>query len=299
LRADTNSELDPPSNQNHRQIRVKSKGSPAYQTINMPHTLLLASLSLPPARQLAAVARDRQWTVHALDDAASKLQVTGPRSFYGGTDRAVEYAARFDLCLIEPPLDLLARVPPEMLLRTARFGSLSEFAATAAGGPLFVKPADPIDKCFDAGVYRTIADVRGRRSIDPDTPILVSDPVEWTSEFRCFICDGLLAAWSPYLSFGRPVWKPSSAGPAVPPSLTAFCDRLLDRMRDHLPTAFVVDVGVMEDGRWAVVEFNPAWCSGILGADARAVLKVIERAAMWRRMAPKKEQRWARLGAAR
>ncbi len=29
---------------------------------------------------------------------------------------------------------------------------------------------------------------------------------------------------------------------------------------------------------WAVVEFNPAWCSGLLGADPAAVLGVLERA---------------------
>jgi hypothetical protein len=31
----------------------------------------------------------------------------------------------------------------------------------------------------------------------------------------------------------------------------------------------------MQDGRWAIVEFNPAWCSAILGADPAGVLSVI------------------------
>ena len=42
--------------------------------------------------------------------------------------------------------------------------------------------------------------------------------------------------------------------------------------------AFVVDVGLVEGRGWAVVEFNPAWCSGLLGADPAAVLGVLERA---------------------
>jgi hypothetical protein len=29
---------------------------------------------------------------------------------------------------------------------------------------------------------------------------------------------------------------------------------------------------------WAIVEFNPAWCSGLLGTDPAAVLGVLERA---------------------
>src|SRR5580700_5163956 len=74
-----------------------------------------------------------------------------------------------------------------------------------------------------------------------------------------------------------PGLKPRRAG-AMPGSVASFCQRLVDRMHDVLPPAFVVDIGVLEDGRWAVVEFNPAWCSGILGADVEGVPRVIERA---------------------
>jgi hypothetical protein len=45
-----------------------------------------------------------------------------------------------------------------------------------------------------------------------------------------------------------------------------------------LPPAFVTDVGLIEGRGWAVVEFNPAWCSGVLGADPAAVLGVLRRA---------------------
>jgi hypothetical protein len=255
-------------------------------------TLLLASMSLPSARQLAAVAQKRPWPVYALDETPD-VTVMGRRTFYGGSDRAAEYASRYDLCLIEPPLDLLARVPPDLLSRDVRYGSLAALSGVA--GPVFVKPADPVLKSFDAGVYRAVSEVRGRRPIAGDTPVLVAEPVEWTSEFRCFVRDGRVEAWSPYLSFGRPVWKPGGAG-AMPPSLVAFCERLNDRMRAALPPAFVVDVGVLEDGRWAVVEFNPAWCSGILGADVEGVLRVLERAASSMAFAGPNDQAWARLG---
>jgi len=67
-------------------------------------------------------------------------------------------------------------------------------------------------------------------------------------------------------------------------------------MGDALPPAFVVDVGVLADGRWAVVEFNPAWCSGILGADVERVLRVVERAALWTATAGGGDRGWATLG---
>jgi hypothetical protein len=38
--------------------------------------------------------------------------------------------------------------------------------------------------------------------------------------------------------------------------------------------------GLVEGRGWAVVEFNPAWCSGLLGADPAGVLGVLERAMM-------------------
>ena len=255
-------------------------------------------MSLPPARQLAAAARERQWAVYALDETPGAT-VRGPRTFYGGTDKASAYAQRYDLCLVEPPLDLITRVPPDLLAREVRYGTLAELHGAAelggAAGRVFVKPADPIDKSFDAGVYADASCVRGRRPLAPGTRLLVSQVADWTSEFRCFIREGRVEAWSPYLSFGRPTWKPGSAG-ELPASLDAFCRRLVSRMAETLPPAYVVDVGVLEDGRWAVVEFNPAWCSGILGADAGGVLRVVQRAAMHAPDARPRDLRWVRLG---
>jgi hypothetical protein len=259
-----------------------------------PPTLLLASRSLPSARQLAGAVAGRGWRVCVLDETPD-VKVAGERAFYGGSDRAAEYAEGFELCLIEPPLDLIARVPQELLCRGVRFGALAELCHL--GGPVFVKPADPILRNFDAGVYRRVADVQGRRPLDGQTPVLAAEPVEWTSEFRCFVHEGRVEAWSPYLSFGRPVWKPGSAATTdLPGSLAGFCNRLVERMGAALPPAFVVDIGVLEDGRWAVVEFNPAWCSGILGANVEGVLRVMERATCRRGSASQEDLRWARLG---
>ena len=253
-------------------------------------TLLLASTLLPAARQLAAAAQARGWATHFLDQQPHP-HVTGDRTFYGGTDMADLYARQFELCLIEPPLDLITRVSPDLLARTVQFGTFQQLRHVP--GPLFIKPADPIHKSFDAGVHSTPSAIRARTPIPADTPILVSTPVEWTSEFRCFVQDGHVEAWSPYLSFGRPVWKRGSAG-SLPQNLRSFCDRLISRMHDQLPPAFVVDVGVLEDGRWAVVEFNPAWCSGLLGAKVDDALRVIERSATFSRTASAEDAGWTR-----
>jgi len=68
--------------------------------------------------------------------------------------------------------------------------------------------------------------------------------------------------------------------------------RLLAERSVALPPAFVVDVGLVEGRGWAVVEFNPAWCSGLLGADPAAVLGVLERACRDRDGLATEDGRW-------
>jgi hypothetical protein len=53
-----------------------------------------------------------------------------------------------------------------------------------------------------------------------------------------------------------------------------------------------MDVGLIEDRGWAVVEFNPAWCSGLLGADPRRVLAVLRRACPNESVVTETDRRW-------
>jgi hypothetical protein len=255
-------------------------------------TLVLSSWSLPAAKALAEAARLDGWRSISLDEAV-KVGVNGPVVYYGGTDRAVEAATRFGLALMEPLFDLLARLPAEFRRRDvqfARFGDLERL-----NGPTFVKPADALNKVFDAGVYANARDIRVVREVSPDSPVLLAEPVDWSAEYRCFVLDGRIAAWSPYVSFGRPNWKafgPGTLATTVPPAVAAFCDRLLVRSGVSFPPAFVMDVGLIDDRGWAVVEFNPAWSSGLLGADPRKVLGVLARACRPREQLSDLDRRW-------
>jgi hypothetical protein len=254
--------------------------------------LVLSSWSLPAARGLAEAARSAGWATHCLEDAAP-LPPPGDVACYVDTEAALAAAARLNVALLEPPLDLLARLPLEFRRRNvefARFGDLHRLHAAA-----FVKPADALHKVFDAGIYANGRDIRTHRPVDPQTPVLLAEPVEWLAEFRCFLLDGQVMAWSPYLSFGRPVWKPfaeAKAAPQIPPVAAAVAERLARSVA--LPPALVVDVGLIEDRGWAVVEFNPAWCSGLLGADPARVLPVLARACRDAARLSDADRRWAR-----
>jgi hypothetical protein len=258
---------------------------------NMP-TLLLSTLSLPAAGALADAARGAGWRVFALDETASP-PASAPVVFYGGCDVALAAADRFQLALLEPPLDLLTRLPPPFRQRAVEYGTFHDLSRLKR--PAFIKPADPLHKAFDAGIYADVRDIRAPKVIPEDLPVLVAEPVEWLAEYRCFIVEGQLAACSPYLSFGRPVWQPyGRGGEATRESahVRAFCERLFSQSRLCYPPAFVVDVGLIQDCGWAVVEFNPVWCSGLLGADPWRVLPVLQRACQDARRLTTKDRRW-------
>lgn len=255
-------------------------------------SLLLSTWSLPSARALADAARNEGWSVCALDENPAS-DIREDRVYYGGSDVALSVASRFRLALLEPPLDLLARLPIEYRQREVeycRFGDLRRLRI-----PTFVKPADALNKAFDAGIYADVRDIRACPRIDAKIPVLVSEPVQWLAEYRCFIVERKVAATSPYLSFGRPVWRPyGQGGKEARPSTSvlSFCERLLSQSKRILPPAFVLDVGLIEERGWAVVEFNPAWCSGVLGADPKQVLAVLRRSCHDRGTLPVADRQW-------
>jgi hypothetical protein len=241
-------------------------------------TLLLSTWSLPASKALADAARQAGWRAYAFDESPD-IKPCDKIVFYGGTDKAQAIAKQFHLALLEPPFDLLAKLPLEFRCRAVEYGRFDDLRRLKA--PTFVKPADALNKTFDAGIYASIRDIRAPKGVDDRTPVLLAEPVEWSAEYRCFIREGEVAAWSPYISFGRPVWKPFGQGTLsaqAPANLLSFCKRLFSRSGVSFPPAFVMDIGVIDDRGWAVVEFNPVWCSSVLGADPRKVLAVLERA---------------------
>jgi hypothetical protein len=255
-------------------------------------TLLLSTWTLPSARTLADAAHKAGWHIFALDESPSP-RILGDEVYYGGSDTALAVADRFQLVLLEPPLGLLAKIPRTFLQRTVEFGRFGDLHRLKA--PTFVKPADPLNKAFDAGIYTEGHAIRAPKGMPADTPVLLSEPVEWLAEYRCFVLVGKVVASSPYLSFGRPVWRPFGQGGEKAVESTkvlSFCDRLLAHAGASCPPAFVVDIGLIEDRGWAVVEFNPVWCAGLLGANPERVLAVLKRACQNRDKIGRPDNRW-------
>src|SRR5262249_21479770 len=146
-----------------------------------------APLSSQYESRLCGAALEAGWSVLTADRDDFPDDVPEP-AVYVTTERAITAANALDLALLEPPFDLLTRVPERFLCRrvqSATFGQL-----TRLSGRTFVKPADPLDKWFDAGLYSDVRDIRTRAKNRPDAPVLLSEPVEWVVELRYFVLEG-------------------------------------------------------------------------------------------------------------
>jgi hypothetical protein len=182
-------------------------------------------------------------------------------------------AEQLGLTLIEPPEDFLIRLPREYVGRAVRLTTAAE--ARTLTGPAFLKP--PNRKTFPARVY---ARGSGLPEMPDEDPVLVSAPVAWAAEFRFFVKDRRVRAWSPYWLNGALardgddwVVEPEHAA-----ATGCLVERLLADPRVDLPAALVIDAGVMDGIGPAVVEANEASGSGIYSCDPRDVLDVLRAA---------------------
>lgn len=256
------------------------------------YTLILSSWELPNSHALAAAARASRGEVICLEEHPAP-GVAGPVVYWGEGEVGLATARRCGQSLVEPPFDLLARLPYPLRLRAVEYCRLGDLQERFQ--PSFLKPADSVRKSFDAGIYAALEEIEGWTSVPAATPVLASERVEWLAEYRCFVLERKIAAVSPYLSFGQVSWRPyvRGSGPVrVPPQVGLVFERLVREMGRALPPAYVVDIGLIDERDWAVVEFNPAWCASLLGCDPEKVLPVLRRATCRRAGGEAADRRW-------
>ena len=92
---------------------------------------------------------------------------------------------------------------------------------------------------------------------------------------RLFLLDGEVCTGSRYATRGALDVAPLAEDP-LHGEVLAFAGQLA---ATRLPSAIVVDVGLLDGGGWAVVEANAAWASGHYACAADAALDVVLHAA--------------------
>lgn len=180
---------------------------------------------------------------------------------YGNDTFCLVLQQKLGLDLCSPDDDLLARVPGAFLRRKVELRHLREIDTLVF--PKFVKTIVP--KQVRSRVYASAAELRDEATgLDPDTLVLVSDPVHFVAELRLFVLDGQVLDAAFYEGEGD-----RAAG-------VAFGTALLPHVKT--PHAVVVDVGRLPDGEWALIELNAAWGAGLNGCSAVCVLPAIAQA---------------------
>lgn len=128
-------------------------------------------------------------------------------------------------------------------------------------GPVFVKPTT--QKLFTGLVWQgTKTNRLTLATYDEDTPVFMSNVVDFISEFRCYILDGKILDVKRY--------KGSySVGPAkevVEAAVAAYKG----------PRAYAIDFGVTSDGKTLIVEVNDGFALGNYGLHHIGYARMIE-----------------------
>ncbi|MEU9113876.1 ATP-grasp domain-containing protein [Streptomyces sp. NPDC048483] len=232
--------------------------------------LLISAQRTSTALLLAGAAARRGLETAVLTGPDTVRALTGRAvHWYGGPHLADRITEPLHLGLLEPPDDWLALLPRQLTLRTVKLMTHAE--ASRLRHPFFAKP--PSDKSFPPGVY---TDGERLPPAAPQTPVLVSGIVSFAAEYRLFLLDGALAAATRYAVHGRLDPAPLHEDPYAP-AVRAFAARLPGLA--PLPGAAAVDVGLLNDGHWAVVEANMPWFAHSYAAEPDDVLDVVRRAA--------------------
>lgn len=120
-----------------------------------------------------------------------------------------------------------------------------------------------IPKQIPSRVYASRSELLAEcAGLDPETTkLLVSEPVEIVAEVRCFVLEGRILDLAFYE--GRGDLNDARRFGAEVVGASA------------LPRAVVLDIGLLADGRWILVELNAAWGAGLNGCDAARVVPAI------------------------
>jgi len=122
--------------------------------------------------------------------------------------------------------------------------------------------------------------------------VVLSQAVAFTHEYRCFVAPGAggnptVVASSAYLIDGQTwdSWECAADAPD-PSEAAAFAQLVVDDTAG--PAGYVLDVGRLADGSWAVVEPNASWSSNPYHCEPAGVVASVLAA-----QDPAADSRWA------
>lgn len=174
---------------------------------------------------------------------------------YGNHIFCLVLAQRLGLNLLSPADDILTTLGQEWLHRAVEKGTIQDAACYQY--PCFIKPMAP--KLFTAGIFKSHKELLAQcQDLAADTAIIRSDIVTILSEARLFVLHNTVVTSAIY------------EGNASLTDANEFAKDFLNKHDQCLPHSFVLDVGLLDNNRWAIIEFNASWGAGLNGCDPGA-----------------------------
>lgn len=206
--------------------------------------------------------------------------ITGPAAWWVPAEHAARILrAGGTLDLSAPGPAWLAGVPDDLTGRRVWAGMLADIGDAPPAG--FAKPAEAkVDALAARWWDRTddFASAARDAGLGDDAWVQVSDRrLDIVEEHRCYVGAGTVMTTSPYLTADGSTYEPGwESDPAFShDAARAFAQGAVDALGQDQPPSYVLDVALLTDGTWVVVEANPAWCAGFYGCDLGAVVDVI------------------------
>ena len=196
--------------------------------------------------------------------------------------RLLRAGARLDLSAPGP--EWLARVPEALAGRPIWAGRLAQIDDAPASG--WMKPAEAKVPGLPARWYdsREEFETLAQRAGFPASGWAQVSPVrlDLAEEHRCYVLDRTVLTSSPYLLADGSTYDEGweRRGDLAHGAARAFAQVVVDEMGDDQPGGYTLDVGITANGRWAVIEANPAWCSGTYGCELSAVADTVAQSSM-------------------
>ncbi|KAA2220341.1 ATP-grasp domain-containing protein [Chryseobacterium sediminis] len=187
---------------------------------------------------------------------------------YGEDIYAEIVAEQCNLTLTKPNDNWLSKISEEFTKRKIVYGKLKDFVHEEN---IFIKCSD--FKSFKAGVFDKVTNIKGFETLDPESMVFTSEVVEWELEVRCFVLNNEIKTYSSY--WRNNTFDTNILSEKEQKDILAFFELFIQKYASTLPSAIVLDFGIIKGKGWALIEANPAWCSGLYACDAEKALEVI------------------------
>lgn len=155
------------------------------------------------------------------------------------------------LSINPPPVPTYPEVLHQYLGRKLWTSTIDRIASAPELWPVFVKPRDDSKK-FTGVLVRRTGDLVGCGDPSHDTPVWCSEPINFISEWRCFVRYGKILDVRPY----RGNWRSHFDPRVIEEAVATWVEK---------PRGCALDFGLDAQGRTLLVEVNDGFALGAYG----------------------------------